>query len=155
MKRRTPIAVALLALVALVCFYPRRPLNAPAPEPVPPETAPPVDADPTPDAREDLRRVHTALHNFLTLVKDPHRPPLGDNRDITRALTGGNPFGEVYLSTNDPAFRDGQWLDRWGTPYWFHPRAPDAIDVRSAGPDRVLFTSDDLVATNGLPIVGN
>ena len=98
----------------------------------------------TSEIRREVEYVHTTLANFMTGVKDPYRPPLGDNRDITRALTGENPYGEIFVPTNDPAIRDGQWIDRWGTPYWFHPRAPGVIDVRSAGPDRVLFTDDDV-----------
>ena len=97
-------------------------------------------------ASSEVRRLHLALGNFLLAVKDPYRPPLGDNRDIARALAGGNRRGLVLVPTNDSAFRGGQLVDPWGTPYWFHPRAPDAIDIVSAGPDRKLFTGDDLAA---------
>ena len=97
-------------------------------------------------ASSEVRRLHLALGNFLLAVKDPYRPPLGDNHDITRALTGGNRRGLVLVTTNDPALRGGQLVDAWGTPYWFHPRAPDAIDIVSAGPDRKLFTGDDIAA---------
>jgi hypothetical protein len=95
-------------------------------------------------ASNDVQRLRLALGNFLLAVKDPYRPPLGDNRDITRALTGGNRRGLALVPTNDPALRDGQLVDPWGTPYWFHARAPDAIDIVSAGPDRKLFTGDDI-----------
>jgi hypothetical protein len=88
--------------------------------------------------------------NFLTIVKDPYRPPLGDNEDITKAMTGGNRYENVSIPTNDARVVDGKIVDRWGTPYFFHNRAPDAIDVRSAGPDRTMFTADDV--TNSPPL---
>jgi len=96
-------------------------------------------------AINEVKAVHTLIVNFLTAVKEPYRPPLGDNEDFVKALTGGNRYGDVYIATNDPSINNqGQWVDRWGTPYHFHPRSADAIDVRSAGPDHQLFTPDDV-----------
>lgn len=69
--------------------------------------------------------------------------PSGENGDITAALVGS---GEgAFLPKNHPAIRDGELLDRWGTPYWFHPVDRNTTEIRSAGPDRELFTSDDVV----------
>ncbi|GAB4173537.1 MAG: hypothetical protein Fur0032_13170 [Terrimicrobiaceae bacterium] len=42
---------------------------------------------------------------------------------------------------------DGQLLDRWGVPYHLHQMSSNDLDFRSAGPDRELFTADDLVST--------
>jgi len=36
-------------------------------------------------------------------------------------------------------------VDRWGMPFWFHPNTAHQVEIRSAGPDRQLFTDDDLV----------
>ena len=57
------------------------------------------------------------------------------------------PVGLVTLiSVNHPSITsDGRLRDRWGTPYFIHPRGNDAFDIRSAGADRKLFTSDDVV----------
>lgn len=104
------------------------------------------NADERAAAAHDVRALRATLGNFLLFVKEPHRPPLGDNIDITRALTGGNRLHKVYIATDDPAVNAGRLVDRWGTPYWFHPRSADAIDVVSAGPDRRLFTADDVQA---------
>ena len=104
--------------------------------------------DPSGAAADDVRILHAMVLDFLTAVKEPYRPPLGINEDFARALTGGNRFGDVFIASNHPAVNAaGQLVDRWDTPYHFHPRAPDAIDVRSAGPDRILFTPDDVVST--------
>lgn len=132
--------VVLVGLAALALFLRRRE----------PEVAiAPVAVDSAPvhaQAVVAIRRVQTMVDGMLSAMKDPHRPPLGDNHDIAHALRGGNKYGDVWLDTNDPLFNaDGLLVDPWSTPYHFHPRAPDAIDVRSAGPDRILFTRDDLV----------
>ncbi|MBB5035902.1 hypothetical protein [Prosthecobacter dejongeii] len=74
---------------------------------------------------------------------------LGDNGDITLALVGKAPQG-IWLPRQSPRIRDGQLLDRWGTAYWFHPNSSNQIEIRSAGPDKNLFTSDDLIL-NGSP----
>ena len=148
MKRLLAIlAVLLLALVVL--FTMRR--LAPVPvDPSPVEVvsehtnAPPPVAEDVRAAQAEVRRIHGLVANFLLVMKDPNRPPLGDNRDVVRALTGHNRRGLVLVPTNDTSLRGGQLVDRWGTPYWFHARSADAIVVVSAGPDRKLFTVDDV-----------
>jgi hypothetical protein len=62
-------------------------------------------------------------------------------------LGGQNPMKYATLPANHPAFSpDGRLRDRWGTPYFVHPVAPGSFEIRSAGPDRKMFTSDDLIA---------
>lgn len=73
----------------------------------------------------------------------------GNNNDITRTLVGNTKEG-IWLPRNSPRIRDGEILDRWGSPYWFHANAGNQIEIRSAGPDRQLFTGDDLIL-NGSP----
>jgi hypothetical protein len=157
--------VLLLLAVALILFRMLRPISpspqhpippAPSPQHPAPSSSPSLHHSNTPSTltasvSNDLLSLRATLGNFLLAVKEPYRPPLGDNRDIARALTGHNRRGLVFVPTNDPTFRDGQLIDRWGTPYWFHPRAPDAIDIVSAGPDRTLFTADDLSVSNRAP----
>jgi hypothetical protein len=70
--------------------------------------------------------------------------PAGDNSDFTEALVGQAPEG-IFFSRSSPAYRDGELVDRWGTPYWFHPVTSHVTEIRSAGPDRQLFTADDVV----------
>jgi len=102
---------------------------------------------PSDSAADDVRILDELVVSFLTAVKDPYRPPLGINEDFARALTGGNRYGDVFIASNHPSINNqGQLVDRWGTPYHFHPRAADAIDIRSAGPDRTLFTDDDILS---------
>lgn len=79
--------------------------------------------------------------------------PSGDNTDITAALIGTGPEG-VFLPRTATALREGQLVDRWGTPFWFHPVAANVTEIRSAGPDRQLFTGDDLVVNPSPPGLG-
>ncbi len=73
--------------------------------------------------------------------------PVGSNAEVTRALMGANPRGTKYL---DPAGAtlnaDDELLDRWGRPYFFHAISGTMMEVRSAGPDGVLFNADDVIS---------
>lgn len=73
--------------------------------------------------------------------------PVGTNAEIVAELNGGNPKNARYLPSELMRLNDqGELIDRWGTPYFFHQEASDKMEVRSAGPDKKLFTSDDLVS---------
>ena len=69
--------------------------------------------------------------------------PIGTNAEITKALTGTNArkanFGD------DLKIKDGQIIDRWGHPYFFHQLSSSEMEIRSAGPDGVMWTKDDEV----------
>lgn len=74
--------------------------------------------------------------------------PVGeDNRQIVRALLGTNSARLPFLPTDHPRLNpNGELLDAWGTPFFFHLLARDRIEVRSAGPDREFYSADDLTA---------
>jgi hypothetical protein len=38
----------------------------------------------------------------------------------------------------------GELIDRFGTPYDFHPVSSELLEIRSAGPDKILETADDV-----------
>lgn len=73
--------------------------------------------------------------------------PVGDNAEITRVLNGGNPAKAVFVQAEDGLRQNsrGELIDSWGTPFFFHQLARTQMEVRSAGPDRRMWTSDDLV----------
>ncbi|WP_193214343.1 hypothetical protein [Luteolibacter marinus] len=77
--------------------------------------------------------------------------PVGDNREITAALLGANPRRLAYLPGRGPFLdRELRLIDRWGVPYFFHAISAHRMDVRSAGPDRTMWTSDDIVHQPGM-----
>jgi len=70
--------------------------------------------------------------------------PVGENADITAALSGDNPLGFVLIPRNHPAINAaGELCDRWGTPFRFHQISGQVMEIRSAGPDRTFATADD------------
>lgn len=73
--------------------------------------------------------------------------PAGQGNDqFMNALRGANP-GKLPIFPLDHPRLDpgGNLLDAWQQPYRFHPVSRDRLEIRSAGPDREIFTADDLV----------
>lgn len=106
-------------------------------------------------ALQDVRIVEGLIVNFRQTLKADTVPPLGFNEEITRALTGKNPVELAFIPSNHPAINErGLLCDRWGTPFHFHPVANDRVDVRSAGPDKKLFTIDDAVSMSAPSVSG-
>lgn len=72
--------------------------------------------------------------------------PVGTNQEITRALQGDNPKGINFLKADGNRVNaNGELVDVWGTPYFFHQLSGTVMEIRSAGPDRRMWTDDDLV----------
>lgn len=70
--------------------------------------------------------------------------PVGENAEITAALTGANPAKFVFISPRHRAINArGELCDRWGTPFRFHQVSGTQMEIRSAGPDRKFATGDD------------
>jgi hypothetical protein len=73
--------------------------------------------------------------------------PVGTNPEITRQLLGDNPR---HINFIDPSAgmrvnADGELVDAWGTPYFFHQLSGSDMEIHSAGPDKIMWTSDDIV----------
>ena len=103
--------------------------------------APPPQAEP--EAAIEVDKVRLMLRDYRTLY---HENPVGTNAEIMRALMGGNPKrAQLGPPEGQTLGADGELLDRWGTPYFFHQLSRDLMEVRSAGPDKIMWTSDDIV----------
>lgn len=91
-----------------------------------------------------LENVRTAFRNFGSTFGGN---PVGTNLEITRALAGENRRQinfinpEAGLRVNDR----GEMIDPWGTPFFFHQLSGTEMEIHSAGPDRKMWTTDDLV----------
>jgi len=100
---------------------------------------------------EDLRIVLGVLENYTSSLGEV---PSGNNREITAALCGRNARSHAPLPSDHPAISaQGELRDRWGRPFVFHPISRLVMEVRSAGPDGLPHTEDDVVMANGLPPV--
>jgi len=151
-------AIAILAvLVWLVLNTGSKPASphpsANRPTPPPQSTAPTAAeslltgyADPTTEPIDDLRKLHRVITGYFSVVKDSAKNPIGGNADLAAALRGENPNQDIFLPNGHPVFSaDGLILDRWNTPLIVHPEAWRELELRSAGPDKTPYTTDDLI----------
>jgi hypothetical protein len=108
-------------------------------------------ADPLNSPGGDIRRDLQVLQDVLIAWRTnfPHDGnPVGENADITAALTGKNSLQLALIPGNHPAINSaGELCDRWGTPFFFHQLSGERMEIRSAGPDRKFGTPDDAVLT--------
>ncbi|HEX3627533.1 MAG TPA: hypothetical protein VH280_19170 [Verrucomicrobiae bacterium] len=92
-----------------------------------------------------MQNMSRAIHQYGEMFGGN---PVGDNQEITSQLKGKNPkhinfvTEEAGMSVNG----DGELVDPWGTPYFFHQISGADTEIHSAGPDRIMWTSDDIVA---------
>lgn len=99
--------------------------------------------DESQDPFEDLQCVEEIIRFHSRVFRSI--PSGGENVDIMRALTGGNSKKLALIPPDHPSLNEkGELVDRWGTPFHFHPVSSKILEVRSAGPDKILWTDDDL-----------
>ena len=91
-----------------------------------------------------LENMRTLLHNYHSRYGGN---PVGDNQEIARALNGANPGQVIFLNADDGLQLNGkgELMDSWGTPLFFHQISSTQTEIHSAGPDRQMWTPDDLV----------
>lgn len=166
------LAALAAAILLLVVFLWRPWVDAPAARPpapaapvqpaspaireVPPEpavtpvTPPPPANDLSQLTAEELQRVRDAIDNLELTLRDHAVAlggnPIGTNAEITAALLGDN-AKQLKLEIPAGSFVNaaGELCDPWGTPWFFHQLSGTKMEVRSAGPDRELYSDDDFV----------
>jgi hypothetical protein len=92
---------------------------------------------------ENMRR---AIHGFGSMFGGN---PVGLNSEITAQLSGDNPKHINFINP-EAGMRinaNGELIDPWGTPYFFHQLSGTDMEIHSAGPDRIMWTSDDIVVS--------
>lgn len=95
------------------------------------------------DPQRDLEIVAEILEEYIRFFQE--KPFGSENREILDQLLGANSKKLVFLSPESPALsQENELLDRWGSPLIFHPLTTNTMDIRSLGPDQVLWTEDDL-----------
>lgn len=94
----------------------------------------------------DLRIISTTITESQTMIKDFDTYFIPDNHALTAFLSGKNRDRLAWINPNNKAISaDGELLDRHGTPLFFHRESAIRYQVRSAGRDRVMWTSDDVL----------
>ena len=97
-------------------------------------------------AQEDLMKIFDVVEAFQNTIKIPGALPTGENREIVQALLGDNPHRKVFIGEDfDYLNNDGELLDRWMNPIFFHFAEAADVGIRSAGPDGVMWNADDVV----------
>jgi hypothetical protein len=116
-----------------------RPITAPIPVRIP---DPPDFPDPPPLVV--MERTRAIFRKYSSLFNGN---PVGTNPEITAALNGGN-LKQIRFIDEADGLRineKGELIDPWGTPFFFHQLSAKEMEIHSAGPDRVLWTADDLM----------
>ncbi|QYM77773.1 hypothetical protein K0B96_10605 [Horticoccus luteus] len=166
---RRRLAALVLAVAALLAVWfwlrpaPTSPVASRAPSSAPGATAiarpaspPPLDEDTGLAALAQLGSPATTISADLQLLdgmftryqSNFRGNPVGLNAEIVATLTGGNPLHLAFISPHHPALNArGELCDRWGTPFFFHQLSGTRMEIRSAGPDRKMWTADDSVLT--------
>jgi len=98
---------------------------------------------------EDFRKLTTFLDSVFLLVKKRDTADYATNEDLALFLKGSNPHQTAFLSADSPALnKEGQLIDRWGSPIIVHPISRKLLEIRSAGPDQKPYTDDDFLWPN-------
>ncbi len=117
-------------------------INASAPANPPAPVVPPLRVG-NPEARADIQNVSLMFRDFRTRMGGN---PVGANAEIMKAIMGGNPAQGTFGPPPGQALNDkGELVDRWGTPYFFHQLSKNNMEIRSAGPDKIMWNNDDIV----------
>ncbi len=111
--------------------------------PAPFAKATPRPPPPNDPAMLEIDQVSLMIRDYRTLAGEN---PVGTNAEIMAAMMGNNPK-QARLGPPEGAQlnEQGELLDRWGTPYFFHQLSRDHMEIRSAGEDKVMWTDDDPV----------
>jgi hypothetical protein len=101
--------------------------------------------DPQSNVREDLALIQQLLQEYR---RNLGGNPIGENDEVTAALSGQNGKKLAYLADEVKRLIDarGCLLDRWGNPYVFHAMSGTIMEIRSLGPDGIPYNADDQVS---------
>jgi hypothetical protein len=103
-----------------------------------------ADASPSMDASTVLSNMRVTINQYRSMFGEN---PVGTNPEITKALNGDNPKQARFIK-EELGLRingRGELVDYWGTPFFFHQLSGTEMEIHSAGPDKVMWTADDLV----------
>lgn len=93
-------------------------------------------------AWQDLAHLQFMIRDFRLALGGN---PVGNNAEIIGVLLGRNPRKiKLELPEGHRLNADGELLDPWGTPYFFHQISSKEMEIRCAGPDLIMWNKDDL-----------
>jgi len=113
---------------------------------LPPASTPNVVAPPVPESEitaleSDLEHVGMMVRQFRDALGEN---PIGTNAEIMKAVLGDNlKQAKIGAPEGQNLNGEGELVDRFGHPYFFHQVSKNQMEIRSAGPDGVMWTGDD------------
>lgn len=102
-----------------------------------------VEQNRTANSDPQLLAVKQMLRDYRAALGEE---PVGNNSEITKALLGANSRKARFVTAEAKLNGDHQLVDRWNHPYFFHQLSRIHMEIRSSGPDGVMWTSDDEVS---------
>ncbi len=109
-----------------------------------PPPTPATNPTPTLPPLTVLDNARVAIHNYQAQFGEN---PVGTNPEITAALMGQNPKNLNFIGPESGLRVNaaGELIDAYGTPFFFHQLSGKEMEIRSAGPDKIMWSYDDLV----------
>ncbi len=105
------------------------------------------------EPEDDLPIIARIIEHYRQFFGE--NPDGSENGKIVAQLLGENNLQLVFLDPDHVNLSaSGELLDQWGSPYLFQPFGTSAMEILSPGPDRVLWTQDDLLVDLP-PLSGN
>lgn len=90
-----------------------------------------------------LDKTRVVIHNYHAAFGEN---PVGNNLEIAAALQGKNPRQINFLADSGLRLNGkGEIIDGYGTAFFFHQISAHEMEIHSAGPDKVMWTPDDVV----------
>ena len=125
-----PRAQAVPGTAAAVAIPPAGPAQSLEETDVPPDIA--------------IQNMSRAIHQYGEMFGGN---PVGTNPEFAKQLGGDNPKHINFITAAAGMRLDdnGELVDPWGTPYFFHQISGSDTEIRSAGPDKIMYTADDIV----------
>lgn len=153
------IAVAIVAWIFVTFLPENKTPETPKSTPPPPEEQPPSRTFPeqkmgddiladyaseSSDGQKDIQIFFNYLNNVFLLMKSRDTHQYAINEDLSKFLRGKNDYKTPFVSADSHIFNEQKMIiDRWGTPIHIHTISRDRFELRSAGPDKRLFSDDD------------
>ncbi|RYD70942.1 MAG: hypothetical protein EOP84_25780 [Verrucomicrobiaceae bacterium] len=108
-----------------------------------------ADAYASPANQANAARVQQDVGSLKFLLRDFRNAlggnPVGSNAEIVRALQGRNQKKlALKLWDGHKLNGEGELVDPWGSPYFFHQLSAKEMEIRCAGPDGRMWNKDDI-----------
>jgi hypothetical protein len=101
-------------------------------------------ANGNPDVAANMAKIALMFRNFRTIEGEN---PIGTNAEIMKSIMGENSRGARLGPPEGMTVNgNGELVDPWGTPFFFHALTKDVMEIRSAGPDKRMWNEDDLMS---------